>query len=322
MKSLQDAVVVITGASGGIGRAAAHRFAQQGATVVLAARRAELLDEVRGERRARVGRALAVPTDTSQDEQVETLAARALQEFGRIDVWVNCAAVLALGRIEEIPAADHERVIRTNVFGYLCGTRTAVRQFRRQRRGVLINVGSVLGAIGAPYASVYSATKWAIRGLTESVRGELVDEPGIHACTVMPSAIDTPIYRHAANYTGHVARPPEPVYDAERVARAIVGLARRPRREVIVGGFGSLGVLGHAVFPALVERVVAAYILARQFERTRAPAGSGNLFQPVAHDEGVSGGFQPLVWDRIERPLAVAALLAASLALVRLSVRR
>ncbi len=94
---------------------------------------------------------------------------RALETHGRIDVWVNSAAVLALGRIEDIPAADHEqRVIRTNLFGYLCGTRTAVRQFRRQGRGTLINNASVLGAIGAPYASVYSATKWAIRGLTRS----------------------------------------------------------------------------------------------------------------------------------------------------------
>ncbi|WP_157991575.1 SDR family oxidoreductase [Caldimonas tepidiphila] len=322
MKDLNNAVVVVTGASSGIGRATAHLFARQGATVVLAARRAGLLRQVEQECAALGGRALCVPTDTSQDEQVEALAARAVEACGRIDVWVNSAAVLALGRIEEIPAADHERLIRINLFGYLCGTRTAVRQFRRQGRGILVNNASVLGAIGAPYASVYSATKWAIRGLTESVRGELLDEPGIHACTVLPSTTDTPIFRHAANYTGREARAPEPVYSAERVAEAIVGLARRPRREVVVGGFGRLGMLGHAVFPALAERVAAAYLESRQFEDRRAAPGHGNLFEPAREDEGVSGGYRPLVWDRVERPVAVAALLALSLALYRLRRRR
>lgn len=159
MKDLNNAVVVVTGASSGIGRATALLFARQGATVVLAARRTALLRQVEQECQARGGRARCVPTDTSRDEQVEALAARALEACGRIDVWVNSAAVLALGRIEEIPAADHEQLIRTNLFGYLCGTRAAVRQFRRQGHGILVNNASVLGAIGAPYSSVYSATK-------------------------------------------------------------------------------------------------------------------------------------------------------------------
>lgn len=145
----------------------------------------------------------------------------------------------------------------------------------------------------------------------------MLGEPGIHAGTVLPSSIDIPIFRHAANYIGRVARAPEPVYSAERVAATIVSLARRPRREAIVGGFGSLGVFGHPVLPALTERISAAYIASRQFKKTHAPPSSGNLFEPAPGDEGVSGGYRPLVGDRAERPVAAVALLALSLVLYR-----
>ena len=223
---------------------------------------------------------------------------------------MNSAAVLALGRVEEIPSADHEQLVRTNLLGYLYGTRAAVRRFRRQRRGVLINNASVLGAIGVPWASVYCATKWGIRGLTESVRMELLDEPGIHVCAVLPAAIDTPIFRHAANHSGHAVRPPEPVYAAERVAAAIVALARTPCREVVVGGAGQLALLGHAVFPAVADRLTATLIETRQFAPRAAPPSHGNLFVPAPEDEAVSGGFAPLLWDRFERPLFFATLMA------------
>jgi short-subunit dehydrogenase len=303
------AVVVITGTSSGIGRATARRFAQEGARVVLAARRAALLEQVAQECLAAGGSALVVPTDVGQHEQVEALTERAVAAFGRIDVWVNSAAVLALGRVEETPMADHEQVIRTNLFGYLHGTCAAIIRFRQQGHGVLINNASVLGAVAAPFASSYCATKWGIRGLTESVRMELLDEPNIHVCTVLPAAIDTPIFRHAANYTGHTARAPEPVYSAERVAATIVALAKRPRREVAVGGFAPLGMLGRTLAPAVTERLTAAFIARRQFRKETASQSHGNLFEPAADDGDVSGDYRPLVWDRLERPLTLAALI-------------
>lgn len=144
-RDIQDAVV-ITGASSGIGRATARLFAQRGGTVVLAARRAGKLREAEQECAALGGRALAVPTDVGREDQVEALADHALEAFGRIDVWVNSAAVLLLGKVEDTPTAIHEQVIHTNLFGYLYGTRIAVRHFRRQGHGVLINNVSVLGA--------------------------------------------------------------------------------------------------------------------------------------------------------------------------------
>jgi NAD(P)-dependent dehydrogenase (short-subunit alcohol dehydrogenase family) len=317
MKNLHNAVVVVTGASTGIGRATALLFAQHGSNVVLAARRTELLREVEDECVACGARALTVPTDTGQDEQVVELARRAVEAFGRIDVWVNCAAVLALGCVEEIPASDHEQLIRTNLLGYLWGTRAAVRQFRKQGQGVLINNASVLGVLGAPYASVYCATKAAVRNLTESVRLELLDEPNIHVCAVLPSTVDTPIFRNAANYSGRGVRAPEPVYPAQRVAEVVVALAQRPRREAVVGGFGLLGVLAHKFLPALCERASAEYIKRLQFKPTPAEPSPGNLFVPSQRNERISGGYGPLIWSKVERPLATAAVLGLAFALYR-----
>ena len=313
--------MVITGASGGIGRATAFLFAREGATLVLAARQLEALDATADECRRIGAPALAVPTDTGDAAQVDALAQHVVSSFGRIDVWVNAAAVLAVGRIEDTPADDLERLVQTNLFGYICGTRAAVRQFRQQHRGVLVNIGSVLGTVGVPYSAVYSATKWAIRGLTESVRDELRDEPAIHVCAVLPAAIDTPIFRHAANYSGRQPRAPEPVYSPERVAAAVVRVTQHPRREVVVGGFGFLPGIGHAIAPSLTERVATAYIESRQFERGKQTvASSGNLFEPAPAADRVQPRRRTVDWDGLDRWLLVgasAAMLAGAVSLLR-----
>jgi NAD(P)-dependent dehydrogenase (short-subunit alcohol dehydrogenase family) len=291
-RRLQDAVVVITGASSGIGRATALRMAQRGATVVVAARREEPLQEVAEECEREGAQSLAVPTDVTSEEAVAALARTAMERFGRIDVWINNAAVSLFARFEDAPPEAFRRVIETNLFGYVYGARAVLRYFRQRGRGVLINNASVYGVVGAPYLSAYITTKFAVRGLSECVRLELRDTPGIHVCTILPASIDTPIFQHAANYTGRAIKPLRPVYPAEKVADAMVQCAMYPRREVIVGNAGRGMALLHALAPPVYERLSVRQVETDHFQHRAVPHSPGNLFQPMDEGTGVSGGWR------------------------------
>jgi short-subunit dehydrogenase len=222
---------------------------------------------------------------------VEELARRVVGSFGRIDVWINNAAVTLFARFEQAPPEAYRRVIETNLFGCIHGARAALPYFREQGRGVLINVSSGIGKIGSPFVSAYAASKFAIVGLSESLRMELLDAPDIHVCTVLPGAIDTPLFQQGANYTGRAVRPIPPVYGAEKVAAAMVELARDPRREVVVGATAKAGLVLHAVAPGLAERVFARQVEKKHFEDKPAPPSEGNLFRP-SQCETVSGGWR------------------------------
>jgi NAD(P)-dependent dehydrogenase (short-subunit alcohol dehydrogenase family) len=291
MPGLRDSVVVITGASSGIGRAAALRFAGCRSAVVLAGRRGEALEEVAAACRERGGDAVAVVTDVTDQSAVEALAARAISAYGRIDVWVNNAAVTLFARFEEAPMDAYRRVIETNLFGYIYGARAVLPHFRRQRSGVLINVGSVVGIIGQPYTSAYCLTKFAIRGLGECLRQELLGEP-IHVSTILPSAIDTPLFASAANYTGRAAKPLGPVYDPEQVADAILRVARRPVRELVVGTSGWILAMAHTLSPALTERLMARQVETDHFQDRPEQPTAGNLFEPRRGGATIGGGWK------------------------------
>lgn len=291
-RKLHDAVIVITGASSGIGRAAALAFASRGATVILAARRAQPLSEVAADCENLGGQAWAVPTNVSQEEAVQALARQTVERFGQLDVWVNNAAVSLFAGFEASPPDAYRQVIETNLFGYIYGARAALPYFREQSSGVLINVASVAGMVGQPYTSAYVLTKFAIRGLAECLRLELQEADDIHVCTILPASIDTPLFQHAANYTGRAVKPLNPVYDAEQVAEAIFACAEHPQREVIVGNAGRVMKLLHTLTPALYERLAARQVARNHFQDRPAPPSAGNLFEPMPEWAAVSGGWK------------------------------
>lgn len=290
---LAGKVVVITGASSGFGRGAALAFARAGASVVLAARRDELLDEVARECEALGGQAVAAPTDVSVDAEVEQLARTAIEQCGRIDVWVNNAGVGALGRFEDIPLEDHEKVIKTDLLGTLYGSYYAYRQFLEQGEGTLINIASELGKTSVPYYSSYAAAKHGVVGLSDSLRQEVKQNKieGVHICTILPTAHDTPFFDHAANYTGHEVQAPKPLHNPTAVVAAIVDVARDPEDERIVGGDGVLKVMMGNLMPNAAEKAEAKMMHRTQYEKAPpGPSSSKAVHQPTAEGAEVDVG--------------------------------
>lgn len=320
---IKNSVVVITGASSGIGRAIALRCANMGARLVLAARGAEELEAVAGECRKRGAKTITVATDVTDPAMVDNLAARAVAEFGRLDAWINNAAVAAFGRLTDIPPADFQRVLDVNISGYVNGARAALLRQTAQGSGVLVNVASVVGETPLPYNAAYSMSKAAVRALSVSLRSELALEgvSGVKVSTVLPATIDTPFYQHAANYTGRRASAMPPVYTPERVARAVVKAINRPRRETVVGKpTGRLLVLQHKFSPRTVEGSIAKQVDRTQLPRRKpAPVTAGNLYKPSGEIRkgSVTGG-----WHGRRRTAQRGIMSAAALAGTAVALRK
>lgn len=285
-------VVVITGASSGIGKATAIEFARHSAKLFLCGRDAPALEQAAAESQSHGAETLTCAADAVKAEAIENARDRAVAAFGRIDVWINCAAVLSFGRFEAMPPETFKRVVETNILGYADGSRAALSQFRAQgNRGMLINVSSMLGVVGEPYVSAYVATKFAIRGLTACLRQEARDFPELHICCVLPPAVDTPIYQKASNLMGKRSRAIFPVYSPQFVARTIVWAVEHPRREVIVGSVGHLISVANRLAPMLLERLVGRLAPRLQFEDRREPATDGNLFL-ATEPHAINGGWK------------------------------
>lgn len=305
-------VVVITGASSGIGRGVAHAFAARGADVVLAARSTATLVEVARECQQRGGRGLAVPTDVSDAAAVQALARRAVEEFGRIDVWVNAAAVWSYGRFEDTPGPVFRQVVDTTLFGQVYAARAVLPQFRSQGYGVLVNIASLYGRLGSPYVAPYVTSKWGLLGFSEVLRQELRDAPSIAVCTILPGAVDTPIYRHAANYVGREIRPLPPVTAPERVVAAVVRAVDRPKAEIVVGRAHHLGAWAHRLTPRLYDRLVGPLVNQFALRNIPSPAHDGNVFTADPASNAVDDGWRKHDHRRVGKVLAVAAGLTAA----------
>lgn len=278
---IEDTVTVITGASSGIGRATALIFAKQGGTVLLVARREAALEALALECEAAGGHALALPADVTDPGALERVARQAVESCGRIDVWVNNAAVTLFGRFEETPLRDFRRVLETNLLGYVHGARAVLPWFREQGRGILINIASGVAKMPQPFTSAYVISKYGIVALSDCLRQELVDVPGIRVVTVLPGATNTPLFQQGANYMGWAARPLGPVADPERVARAILSAALAPEREVVIGAGVRAGIALERLAPALRDRWAARWVEQGHFEERPVAPSSGNLFQPM-----------------------------------------
>ena len=285
---------VVTGASSGFGRGVALRLGALRANVVLAARRVDLLEEVGSQVTASGGQALVVPTDVARADEMARLAQATVARFGRIDVWINNAGLGAVGRFEDIPIEDHSRLIDVNLKGVIHGSHVALRQFRSQGHGSLVNIGSVESEVPLAYQASYSASKAAVlslgRALNEEIR--LSGSQAIAVSTVMPWAADTPFFVHAANYSGGRVRAPLPD-DPQKVVDAIVWVSLNPREELPVGWKATAATLSHRLAPDLTERFAADIYHRVQIETAPpAPPTSGALRAPTAEGRGVEGGLR------------------------------
>lgn len=281
--SISQKIVLITGATSGFGRGTATTLAQHGASLVLAARSVDELESVRRECSANGGTAIVVPTDVSDRAAMDQLATRALEHFGRIDVWINNAGVAAIGQFDEVPIEDHEQIIQTDLLGTIYGSYHAMRHFRQRGSGTLINIASVIGKIPAPYYASYAAAKFGVVGLSDALRLELkqdnLDE--IHVCTVMPMAHDTGFFENAGNYTGHESAPIPPTHDPQVTIDKLVELTVHPEDEVITGAQGKLFNIFHKLMPGTIETVMAINTEKSQFENAKpGPVTSGSIHRP------------------------------------------
>lgn len=254
LKPIAEQVILITGASSGMGLATARKAAAAGACVMLVSRNAAALGEIVSDIEAQGGGAAFATADVGDIEQVRAAARSAIERFGRIDTWVNAAGVAIYAALVDTPVDEHERLFRTNYFGVVNGSLVAIEHLQ-EVGGALITIGSIAGDMPSPVMGAYDASKHAVKGFVESLRIELqTANAPISVTLIKPSGIDTPIAQHAAKHIDGEALIPPPVYDPDLVADAIIDAAQHPRLNVTVGGVGRLQVLVATHFPRMFAR--------------------------------------------------------------------
>ncbi|HEY6456096.1 MAG TPA: SDR family oxidoreductase [Steroidobacteraceae bacterium] len=287
-------IVVVTGASAGVGRATVREFAAHGYDVALLARHRGRLETAAEECRAFGVRALPLCVDVADSAAVENAAEQIEQVLGPIDVWVNIAMATAFSEFEHLTAEEFKRGTEVTYLGQVYGVMAALRRMRRRNRGTLINVGSALAHRAIPLQSVYCGAKFAVRGFTESLRSELIhDRLNVHVCTVDLPALNTPQFDWALNKTGWQSRPVAPVFEPELAARAIYFASQHRRRAIYVGTSTVKAMLANLLLPGLLDHYLAHSGYAGQMTRRRqAPDAPANLFATVDGTQGARGRFE------------------------------
>lgn len=284
LKHLSDQTLVIMGASSGIGLVLAREAARLGAAVFLIARNGSALEQICADITSTGGRAKFAVADVGEQDQVRAAAQEALDQFGGFDTWVNTAGVALYAPLTETPTMAHQRLFQTNYWGVVYGSLAAVAHLKT-RGGSLITVGSVVSDIGTPLLGAYAASKHAVKGFVDSLRIELLAERSAVSVTLIkPSGIGTPLAEHAASFVGTATLIPPLVYDPQLVVEAILHAATRPRREIIVGGVGSLQIWGSRILPRLSDRI-SSWFGPLLVDKTREPPAVHNLYAPAIGGE-------------------------------------
>ncbi|MET3036616.1 SDR family oxidoreductase [Chryseobacterium sp. NRRL B-14859] len=282
--------VVITGASSGIGKATAEAFAEQGADLVLAARGEEALNETAKICRKFGVEVLTVPTDISVAKEANRLVEEALAFSGKIDYWVNNAGVLAFGKFEEIPSEVTDQIVKTNLLGYMHSAHAVLPVFKRQKKGVLLNNISIGGWMPAPYGTAYTASKYGIRGMVETLQGEVSDFPDIHICALYPGFQKSSGIEHAANYSGIKLSTPPPAFDPRKLANSIVKMAKNPKNAVYPDWSAVVFKNLYELFPNTVRDVSSAAMrMLMKTNKDRKEDTVGNILESSKDNTGIDG---------------------------------
>jgi NAD(P)-dependent dehydrogenase (short-subunit alcohol dehydrogenase family) len=297
LKSIEEQVVVLMGASSGIGRETALRFARKGAKVVVSARGEEGLDSLVEEIQAEGGEAISVPADTSKFEQVKAVADRAVQEYGRLDTWVHLAAVGLFATFEQTTPEEFERVIDVNLMGQVYGAMAALPHIKREGRGALIHISSVEAKRSFPFHSAYGASKHGIDGFLEALRVELKhDGWPIGVTQVMPGTINTPFFDKGRSKIGVKPVGIPPIYEPETVANIILYAAQNPARDLVSGGAALALILNQRLSPRMLDAVLAtrAGFNPQKTEEPRSEDEPDNLYAPIRGHDTSKNGFRAL----------------------------